>query len=79
MTVTVINTSPLPDTEENYPSEMILVKNTTGKGAFADLTYYIITDLNGGTAPPNTRCSTTYPDGYIYSVPFTSTILYYHA
>ncbi|CAG8719582.1 14140_t:CDS:2, partial [Dentiscutata erythropus] len=78
MTVTVIGTAPSSNPTEDYFNELLAVKNTTGRGAFSDLTYFILTDVKGGVAPPNTECGTTYPDGYIYSVSLTATLLYFH-
>ncbi|KAF0532589.1 hypothetical protein F8M41_011092 [Gigaspora margarita] len=79
MIVTVIGTAPpLSNPRKNRNSEILIVKRTTGKGAFSDLTYLIFTDVKGGAAPSNKKCGTIYPNGYIYPVPFTGTLLYYY-
>ncbi|CAG8800498.1 11881_t:CDS:2, partial [Dentiscutata erythropus] len=36
---------------ENYHEELLSVENTTGQGAFSDITHVILTNWNGGAAP----------------------------
>ncbi|KAF0389228.1 putative exported protein [Gigaspora margarita] len=78
MTVTVIGTAPSANPKKDYSYELISVAVNTGKGAFADVTYLILSEVEGGAAPPDKECGTTYPDGYIYSTDITATILYFH-
>ncbi|CAG8792891.1 4775_t:CDS:2, partial [Cetraspora pellucida] len=56
MTVTEIGTAPSLDPTKNSVYELIFVNKTSGKGAFSDLTYAILTDVKGGAAPPSTEC-----------------------
>ncbi|CAG8728658.1 4065_t:CDS:2, partial [Dentiscutata heterogama] len=48
--VTVLGSSPSSN-PENYHDKFLLVENTTGQGAFLDITHIILTDWNGGAAP----------------------------
>ncbi|RIB03070.1 hypothetical protein C2G38_2123933 [Gigaspora rosea] len=54
------------------------VTNTKGQGAFSDITQVILKDWNGGAAPAINLCGTDYPNGYIYTSKFTTTLLFYH-
>ncbi|CAG8666686.1 45825_t:CDS:2 [Gigaspora margarita] len=78
MTVTVIGTAPSANPKKDYSYELISAAVNTGKGAFADVTYLILSEAEGGVAPPDKECGTTYPDGYIYSTDITATNLYFH-
>ncbi|CAG8627236.1 7659_t:CDS:2, partial [Dentiscutata heterogama] len=75
--VTVLGSSPSSN-PENYHDEILLVENTTGQGAFSDITHVILTDWNGGAAPAINLCGTDYPNSYVYASKFTTTLLFYH-
>ncbi|CAG8732541.1 11227_t:CDS:2, partial [Dentiscutata erythropus] len=48
--VTVLGSSPASN-PANYHNEILLVENTSGQGAFKDITHVILVDWNGGAAP----------------------------
>ncbi|CAG8602230.1 12652_t:CDS:2 [Gigaspora rosea] len=78
MTVAVIGTAPSANPKKDYSYELISVTDSTGKGAFEDVSYLILSEAEGGVAPPDKECGTKYPDGYIYSTDITATVLYFH-
>ncbi|KAF0538171.1 hypothetical protein F8M41_008123 [Gigaspora margarita] len=53
-------------------------QNTTGQGAFSDITNVILADWNGGAAPAINLCGTNYPNVYVYASKFTTNLLFYH-
>ncbi|CAG8608579.1 12555_t:CDS:2 [Dentiscutata erythropus] len=78
MNVNVVNTSPSANPAKDYTYELLLASNNTGEGALKDITYFILTEPNGGAPPPDKDCGSTYPNGYIYSTDFTATMIYFH-
>ncbi|CAG8756887.1 10448_t:CDS:2 [Gigaspora margarita] len=56
MIVTPIGVAPSSDPMKNSPSELNLVLSTSGNGAFSNITYLILTDTDGGVAPPSSEC-----------------------
>ncbi|CAG8756583.1 24794_t:CDS:2, partial [Cetraspora pellucida] len=70
--------TPSSDPTKNYRYEFVPIKSNTGKGAFSDVTYFIVAETDGGAPPPSTECGTTYPDGFIHPELITYTLLYYH-
>ncbi|CAG8766617.1 19758_t:CDS:2, partial [Gigaspora rosea] len=76
MTVTPIGVAPSSDPTKNSPSELNL--SISGNGAFSNITYLILTDTDGGVAPPSSECGTKFPNGNLYSEPIFAIILYYY-
>ncbi|KAF0522128.1 putative exported protein [Gigaspora margarita] len=78
LSFTCIDSAPSYNPKKDVWDEFCVIKRTTGDGAFSDITYLILTEAKNGAAPPNEKCGTNYPDGYIYSNAFTATILFCH-
>ncbi|CAG8489180.1 13839_t:CDS:2 [Racocetra persica] len=72
MTLDGIRTSLSPNPAKDFRCEFVPIKNNKGNGAFSDVTYFIVTEAEGGAAPPSTEY------GYIYPVLVNYTVLYYH-
>ncbi|CAG8672067.1 5699_t:CDS:2, partial [Racocetra persica] len=51
----IIGFTPSSDPLKDYRYEIMAVTNTTGEGAYSDITYIILTETKGGVAPPDTE------------------------
>jgi len=72
-------TTPAPNPSQDGAWLRSTAFNQQGNGAFSNVTYLQRVLTIGGNPPPNDQCGTSFPDKFVYSVPYTSTLLFYTA